>query len=362
MNGSLERPMPDSQPVGSVAMEQTAIDPLRIALAAMPKIELHRHLEGALRLSTLAEIASKYQLDVPARDVEGLRHYVQVLPDAPNTAEHFLSRFATLRNFYCAPEVIQRIAYEAVEDAAADNITYMELRFTPKALARRMGFPLDEVAKWVCDAVKSAQEKFSIKVKLIIAMNRHESLEEATQMAHSAIALHEQGVVGIDLCGQENGYPAAPFANIILEAAKAGLGITIHGGEWAEADNIRYAIERLGATRIGHGVRVFDDFSVVELAHERGVVFEVCPTSNIHSGVVSRMIYHPIRRMIAHDLKITINTDDPSVSNITLTDELYTAAKVLAFSEPAIKGLLRNAAQAAFLPDAERTALVTQFS
>jgi adenosine deaminase len=337
-------------------------DDLRAKLAALPKIELHRHLEGSLRLSTLAELAAQYQLDVPAYDLEGLRPHVQVMPGAPATIAYFLSKFKTLRQFYCAPDVIRRFVREAIEDAAADNIKYMELRFTPKALAKLKHFAFAEVIKWVCQAAQEAQEANDIIVRLIVSPNRHEGALEGQQAIEAAITLRSRGIVGVDLCGQENGYPANPFAGIFAEARQSGLHVTIHAGEWAGPHNVRYAIEHLGATRIGHGVRILEDHPTVRLAQEAGTYFEICPTSNIQSGVVRAIEQHPLPDMRYLNLNTTINTDDPAISNITLTDELYLSMKALGLGLEDIKQNILNAARSAFLPDAERAQLVAYFS
>lgn len=336
-------------------------DTLRARFEALPKIELHRHLEGSLRLSSLAEIAIDHDLDVPARTTEALRPYVQMMPDSPYTMEHFLSKFAVLRRFYCAPEVIQRIAREAVEDAAADNVRYMELRFTPKALSRLRGFAFSEVIGWVCDAVAEAQRAHDIRVRLIVAVNRHESLTEAEQQLQAAVDQRERGIVGVDLCGQEPGYPANPFAGMFREARRAGLHVTIHAGEWAGPSNIRYAIESLSAARIGHGVRIFEEPDVVALAREAGTVFEVCPTSNWQTGVVHRLGEHPLSSMESAGLRTTINTDDPAICDTTMSDEMAIAVGGLGLHIPYVRRAILTAAEAAFLPEAERAALVRSF-
>lgn len=334
---------------------------LRAAFESLPKIELHRHLEGSLRLSSLAEIAAAHHLDVPAHTTETLRPFVQMMPDSPYTMEHFLSKFAVLRRFYCAPEVIYRIAHEAVEDAAADQVRYMELRFTPKALSRLRGFAFSEVIGWVCDAVEDAQRGRDIQVKLIVSVNRHESLIEAEQQIQAAIDQRGRGIVAVDLCGQEPGFPANPFVGMFRDALKAGLGVTIHAGEWAGPSNIRYAVESLGAARIGHGVRIFEDPSVVDLARDAGIVFEVCPTSNWQTGVVPSLAQHALPEMELAGLRTTLNTDDPAICDTTMSGELAIAVDGLGLDLPYVRRAILTAAEAAFLPDAERAALVGWF-
>ncbi len=335
---------------------------LRQQIAALPKVELHRHLEGAIRLTTLVEIAKNYKIDLPSYTLEELRPHVQITSDSPTDAAHFLSKFNILRHFYCAPEVIERLAREVVEDAAADNIKYMELRFTPKALAKLMNFQFNDVIRWVCQGVQQAQETCPIKVRLIVSMNRHESVREAERILQSVVDLRDRGIVAIDLAGQESGYPANPFFQLFARARDAGLGITVHAGEWSGPKNVRDAIETIGARRIGHGVRIVEDSNVVKLARETGATFEVCPTSNVQSGAVFSFDYHPLRDMLHLGLKATINTDDPSISNITLTDELTMTITRLGLTLDDVKRAIINAARASFLPEQERATLVAEIT
>ncbi len=329
-------------------------------LAALPKIELHRHLEGSLRLTTLLEVAREFKLDLPTHDLDALRAYVQIT-DEGGDFRTFLSKFGYLRKFYQSREVIQRFAYEAVADAAADNVRYLELRFTPMALARVQNFPLEEVTDWVIEAVDEAQRAFPIKVKLIVSLNRHEDVSIGQRATRIAIENMSRGVVGLDLAGDEANYSAEPFARLFHQARDAGLGITIHAGEWAVCENVRYAVEKLGAARIGHGVRVVEDSEILKLARERRATFEVCVTSNVQSGVVQRFVDHPVRTMFDMGLQVTLNTDDPSVSDITLTDEINIVAASLGFEMADLKKMTLCAAEASFLPEDEKRKLVEEF-
>lgn len=323
---------------------------------SLPKVELHRHLEGSLRLMTMLDIARLHGVTVPA-SMFNLSGLVQVQDKDPLTFTNFLDKFKTLRLFYKSPEVINRVTQEAIEDAAKDNIRYLELRFTPVALSRAEGFPMNEVIDWVVASAKSAAEKYNVKVGLIASVNRHESQELAEQVAWLAADHIEDGMVGIDLAGNEAEFKSEPFYALFNEAKQAGLHVTIHAGEWGPAENIREAIEKLGAERIGHGVRVLEDESVVALAKERGIVFEVCVTSNYQSGVVKSLEAHPLPRMMEAGLSVTVNTDDPSVSRITLSHEYQRACEDLKMPLDALKQSILNAAQASFLKDEEKNAL-----
>lgn len=329
------------------------LNPFRI----MPKVELHRHLEGSLRLETMLDIARLHGISVPD-DVAGLSNLVQMQDDEGFSFRNFLAKFDTLRLFYRSPEAIHRITREAIEDAAKDNIRYLELRFTPVALSRAERFPLNEVMDWVIAAARQASADFGVAVRLIPSVNRHERPELAEQVAWLAAERLNQGVVGLDLAGNEAEFESKPFYAVFKEARQAGLHIAIHAGEWGPAENVQEALLQLGADRIAHGVRVLDDEAVTQLARTRGTPFEVCVTSNYQSGVVRQPGAHPLRPMLDAGLNVTINTDDPSISRITLSHEYYVACNDLGLSLDALKARIVAAAEAAFLPETERLEMV----
>ncbi len=326
---------------------------------AIPKVELHRHLEGSLRLDTMLEIAKKHGIVVP-EDVLRLSTLVQVQDEENFTFQNFLSKFNTLRQFYRSPDAIHRITREAIEDAAKDNVKYMELRFTPVALSRAERFPLHDVVDWVIASTKEAANEHNIVVKLIASVNRHESAELAEQVAWLAADHVDDGLVALDLAGNEAEFPSEPFYGIFKEAKQSGLHVTIHAGEWGPAKHIKEAIEELGAQRIGHGVRVLEDKNIAALAKERNTAFEVCITSNHQSGVVESLDTHPMVKMLENGINVTINTDDPSISRITLSHEYYTACEDLNMPQPILKERIVAAAQAGFLPEDEKQTLVSK--
>ncbi len=327
---------------------------------ALPKIELHRHLEGTLRLDTMLDIAHQHGITVPA-DVLSLSSLVQMQEEEGFSFQNFLAKFNTLRLFYRSPEAIHRITREAIEDAARDNVKYMELRFTPVALSRAERFPLHDVIDWVIAAARQAGQELGVTVKLIASVNRHESHELAEQVAWLAAERKELGLVGMDLAGNEAEFKSEPFYGVFKEVRQAGLHVTIHAGEWGPAANVREAIENLGAERIGHGVRVLEDGYVTQMAKERGTAFEVCVTSNFQSGVVPSLDSHPLARMLDQGLNVTVNTDDPSISRITLSHEYHVVCDDLGVPLDQLKQRILAAAQAAFLPEKEREALVARF-
>jgi adenosine deaminase len=323
---------------------------------ALPKVELHRHLEGSLRLITLLEVARAHGLDLLGTD--RLRPLVQIRAEDPYTSKNFLSKFETLRKFYRSPEVIGRITQEAIADAAADNVRYLELRFTPVALSKAESFPLAEVIDWVIQGAHRAEAETGVITRLIASVNRHESPDLAAQVVDLAVQRIEDGIVGLDLAGNEVDFPSSPFVEVFAQARQAGLHTTVHAGEWGGAGNVAAAITQLGAERIGHGVRVMEDPAVVALARERGTTFEVCVTSNYQSGVVPALDGHPLKEMREAGLAVTINTDDPSISQITLSGEYFLICEHLGLSFTDLRGYILASARAAFLPEAEREGLI----
>lgn len=327
---------------------------------SLPKVELHRHLEGSLRLETMVEIARQHGMRI--QDTEQLRSLVQVNAGEPYNFKNFLSKFETLRTFYQSPEIIGRFAQEVVADAAADNVRYLELRFTPIALSAAQSFPLADVIDWVIENVEISSQRNQIRTRLIVSLNRHESVQVAEKIVALAIDRKDRGIVALDLAGNEAQFPALPFAGVMREAKQAGLHITIHAGEWGGARNVGDAILSLFAERIGHGVRVLEDPEIVGLARERGIPFCVCMTSNVQSGISASLDKHPVRAMLANGLNVTLNTDDPSISQICLSDEYRKFCEDLGIPLSTLRERVLSAARAAFLPDSERGMLVEQLT
>jgi len=310
-----------------------------------------------LRVKSLVEIAAQQGFFFPGQDLSAL---VQIQAREPLTFVNFLSKFQTLRQFYRSQEIIERLTREVIEDAARDGILHLELRFTPSALATVQGFTIVQVMDWVsCSAVDAAQ-KAGISVKLIASVNRNEPVALAEDVARLAAERLDQGIVGLDLAGNEAQFPALPFAGLFREAEQSGLHVTIHAGEWGGAENVREAIEELHAERVGHGVRVMESPSMVRAASERNIAFEVCLTSNIQSGVFPSLESHPLPRMLESGLCVTLATDDPSISGITLSEEYILAQEKLGIDRLLLERCILDGARAAFLPINEKELLQNQ--
>jgi adenosine deaminase len=326
--------------------------------ARLPKVDLHRHLEGSIRLSTLLDLAKTHAIQLPAGTP--LETLVQVQPGDPRTPHNFLSKFVALRPFYRSLEVIERIASEAVEDAAADGVKHLELRFTPTTLARTGNFPLEAVIDRIISSARGAAARCGTQLCLIASVNRHDSPALGEQVVHLSLERRAAGIAALDLAGDEVNFAARPFFAALKTAAAGGLAVTVHAGEWGGPENVREALQELNASRIGHGVRVLEDPQVVSLAQELGTVFEVCITSNYQTGVVRAINQHPIRQMIASGLNVTINSDDPGISHICLSDEYRLACNRLGLALIQLYECILAAARASFLAEDIRHRLVNE--
>ena len=334
---------------------------LRRIIYNLPKIDLHRHLEGSLRLSTLSDIAHQHGVDLHSLSPEELRPFVQVVEEDTPDFLGYLAKFKLLRRFYSSREAVMRIAYEVVADAAADNIHYLELRFNPVAQAVHQGFSLEDVADWVTLATRQAQNDHHIQVRLIVQIGRHEP-QYAYQLAQIAADRQHQGIVAVDLAGDELNYPISPhFVEVFDWARQQGLHITAHAAEAGVPTNARAAVEKLNAERIGHGVRAREDLTVMDLLRERQVTLEMCPTSNLQTGIIPRLNSHPLFSFYQLGIPVTINTDNPSISNTTLTDEFQVATRGANVPFRILPEMILNAAKAAFLPEAEKVRLVSWY-
>lgn len=328
--------------------------PPSASLQSLPKVDLHRHLEGSLRLPTVAELAAAGAIPLPSNEDE-LRRLIQVGPGDPHEREFFLSRFASIREVFRSEEIVDRVASEAVLDAAADNVRYLELHLTPAALSARNSASYADVIRWVLRAVRRTATSEN-QVNLVVSINRHEPVSVAEAVVEAAVDHRESGVVALDLAGDEGEYSAEPFREVFREAGEAGLHLSVHAGEWSGPQSVREAIESLGAERVSHGVRIMEDRDVVRLARDRGVPFAVCLTSNVQTGVVADPLAHPLLPMIQAGLHVTLNTDDPGLSGISLSTE-YARALELGLTEGSLRGLIMAGLEASFLPERAKKAL-----
>jgi adenosine deaminase len=328
-------------------------------LRSLPKVELHRHLEGAMRLSTLLELGRNRGLQLPLDDEDALAPHVTWQTGQPRELPYFLSKFRA--DWYAGAADVERVAAEAVADAAAEGIVYLELRFSPEHFSRHSGLDRDGAMRAVVAGAQAAAGAAGIEVRFLITFTRERFDEPAwRQTIDLAAAMAERGVVGVDLAGDEFAHPNERFAAIMGRARDTGvLGVTIHSGEGTSAASVASAVERLGCDRIGHGISAAAEPRVMALLVERSVTLEVCPTSNYQTGCIDDLADHPLPRLVEAGVAVSLNTDDPSIHGVDLVDE-YALAGSLGFGPQRLLALEHNAARAAFIPAAERERLAAR--
>jgi adenosine deaminase len=322
---------------------------------------LHRHFEGSLRLASMLDIISRYDLDLPASHDE-LRPLVQMVASDRPSVEALFAKFKIIRQFFRNAEIIHRLVTEAIEDAALDAVELLELRFTPAALRESSGLSLGEVMDVVIAAGRSAAACHDLNLGLIVSVNRHETLELAEKVIMLAADRIDQGILGVDLAGDEQSHTGDRFVPLFTEGKQAGLKITIHAGEWGGPERVAHAVESMQADRIGHGVRCMEDPAVVQLARSAAVGFEVSPTSNLQTGVFLTSKEHPIAAMIEVGLRVAIGTDDPSIFGTTLSTEHLFATEQLGLSLETLKGLTLQALQLSFIDEKDKRGLEQRIS
>ncbi len=330
-------------------------DPItRELLARLPKAEIHVHLDGSLRAETMLELAPLVHAPLPAWDPESLRR--AMLVDDASSLEDFLHRFDITIALLQRPEAIERVAYEMVEDAARDNIRYLEVRYCPR-LSTKGGLTLDEVIVAERRGLLRGERDFGVKTAIINCSLRHYDPAVSTELAKHSVRMKDHGVVAFDLAGGEAGRPPGVHGVAFDIAQAGGLGITVHAGEAAGPESIREAIERCHAMRIGHGTRLHEDPTLEALVRERGIPLEVNLTSNLETRAVRTAADHPVRRYVDFGIRATLSTDSWLMCGVSLTDEYWLAHQALGFTRGEIDRMILAGFEAAFLPEAEKRGL-----
>ena len=320
-------------------------------IKGLPKVELHRHLEGALRIGTMLELGRKYNLNLPLGDISSLLKLVAYNDGEPRTLAHFLTKFHS--EWYRSYQDIERVAGEAVTDAAGEGIVHLELRFSPEHFTRTSKLDLQGVMQAVCESARAAAADAAIGVVFIITFTRERyDFSAWKKIVDLAAEMSEFGVAGVDLAGDEFHHPNDEFEKIFHRVLDTGvLGATIHAGEGTTARQVASAVEVLGARRIGHGLKAAEDPAVVQLLAGKGVALEMCPISNYQTGCVNDLQQHPLPQLDRSEVAVTINADDPSIHRSTINDDYDVAVTRWAYTLEDLLRLELNAVQAAFLPD-----------
>lgn len=322
----------------------------------MPKAELHIHLEGSISPQTLLDLAIKNKISLPADDLAGVERMFQY-----KDFLGFLEVYRACARCLLHGEDFERVAYEMARDLAVQNVRYAEVMLSPaQHMQRNMDF--DEILGGVAAGFERAKRETGIVCHPAFDFGRQFSLDQALRAVELAQAGMQYGVVAFSIGGDEANYPPEPFVEVFAVAKAVGLHVMAHAGEVAGANSVRGAVEMLGVDRIGHGFRVLEDPEFTSLlARRRDITFDVCPTSNIRTGVVSKIQQHPLREMFDAGLPITLNSDDPTLFDTTVTQEFMLAAEQFRFNADEICTIAQQSIKGSFMSPEARKTLLSEF-
>ena len=340
----------------------------RSALRALPKAELHRHLDGSIRLETVADIAARHDLDLGTATEKELAAKARVTKPMKDL-QTVLDSFATIRRVLCSYEAIERIAFENVEDAYRDGIHLIELRFAPPFISGGKRLGNDEIIEAVLDGITRGMNSYPIQVGLIGILVRTMDLEINRQATADLIRYSGSGhrsadrICGFDLADAEDRSNPEDFLPMIQQARKAGLGITIHSGENTTAAAVERTLDLFAPGRIGHGIKSWGDEKLLGRLRDQEVMLEVCPTSNWLTSSVSSLAAHPLPHLYRSGIAVSINSDDPNLFGIDLVHEYEVCAKLYGFTERDFRRINRKTVEHSFLPqDIRGEVLKRQFA
>lgn len=325
------------------------------SLRTLPKAELHRHLDGSVRLDTIVELARCHALALGISSEQELREKARVLTPRAGL-EAVIAGFRITQQVLCCYEAIRRVARENVEDCRRDGVVLAELRFAPSFIAEGKSLANDEVIQAVLDGTAEGAERCGIEVGLIGILPRT-SPPEVNRQAAADLLRWARGphpgawrLCGFDLADSESARPPEQFAPLVERARAAGLGITIHSGEDTSAAHVRRTLELFRPARIGHGIRSWGDPEALRRLQESGIMLEVCPTSNWLTRSVPSLEEHPLPSLRKAGVRVCVNSDDPNLMGIDLVHEYALCARLYGFGPEDFLALSRDAVQASFLP------------
>ena len=348
-------------------MNATEIGPPTVdRIRRAPKVVLHDHLDGGLRASTVVELAAEtgYR-DLPTTDPERLAAWMRRGANRKDL-RLYLETFAHTVGVMQTPESIARVARECAEDLAADGVVYAEVRFGPELHCER-GLTLDDAIEAVLEGFSQGSDGTPLTIRAICSALRH--LDRSAEVAQAAVRWRDRGVVAFDIAGPEDGFPPDDHLEAFQYCRRENFHITIHAGEAYGPRSIWKALQFCGAERLGHGIRIVEDIAtgaggdraLGRLAHyirDRRIPLEVCPTSNVNTGVFASVADHPIDALVQLRFRVTVNTDNRLMSNVSMTSEMAALADTFGYDWARLRWLTVNAMKSSFLPFRERLQII----
>jgi adenosine deaminase len=325
---------------------------LETFIARMPKVELHLHLEGSIKPLTLLELAKRNHVNLPVQTVAGVEqlfHYDNFL--------EFLAVYMGFARAIVRGEDFERLAYELGMSLAAQQTLYAEVMISPMQYLLR-GIDLHEVVAGAAAGFAQVEKETGLVIRLAFDYGRQYGPDQAWQVLEIAQKLMPYGLVAWSIGGDEIGYPPEPYAEVFAAARAAGLSLMAHAGEAVGPASVWGAVDVLQAKRVGHGIRSVDDPALLEHLCKLGITLDVCPSSNLCTGVVNSWAQHPLRQLYMHGVQVTINTDDPTFFQTTLTEEYRRVVNHFGFGVDDLCHLVCNGVRAAFLSPADKISLL----
>jgi adenosine deaminase len=321
----------------------------------MPKVDLHTHLEGSIRPSTLLELARRNGVTLPAADEAGLQEFYR-FRDFP----HFVRVYVAVTSCLRTVDDYRLIAYEFGCDCARQNIRYAEVTFSIEMNTRLAGLPWQDILDGLNAGREQARAEWGVDWRWVFDIVR-DLPETQLTVLEIALAARERGVAALGLGGSESGFPPALFVEAFERARQAGLPRVPHAGEIEGPASVQGAIDLLHADRIGHGVRSIEDPALVEILRQRQIPLEICPTSNIRLGVYADYAAHPLRRLWEAGVLVTVNSDDPPMFGADLNHEYAVLVDHFGFTADELEQTSLNGLHASLLPASEKTRLEAEF-
>jgi adenosine deaminase len=314
----------------------------------LPKTDLHVHLDGSLRLETILELAKERRIELPSTNPDELRKAMNLGQNCGSLVEYLKAFDVTLRVLQ-TEDALFRVAYELAEDAARENVRYMEVRYAPM-LHTREGLRLTSVVEAVLGGLRAAQDDLGIESNVILCGIRNVSPESSLEMAELAVAYKGRGVVGFDLAGAEYDHPAKHHRRAFQLVRDNNINVTIHAGEAYGPESIAQAIHVCGAHRIGHGCRLREDGDLLHYVNDHRIPLECCPSSNVQTGAVATLASHPLKFYLNLGLRVTVNTDNRLVTDTTVSKELWICHAEMGMTLADIKSMVVAGFKSSFLP------------
>src|SRR3954464_266423 len=323
---------------------------------ALPKTDLHCHLDGSLRLKTMLELAEEQKVKLPADTEDGLAKAMKI-GQRHGSLEEYLKGFEITLSVLQTDAALYRTAYELALDAAAENVRVLEVRYSP-VLHLSKGLKPTVVVEAVLEGLRKAEREAGIKAGVLVCGIRNMSPEISLRLAELSVAYKGRGVLGFDLAGAEHGNPAKDHQEAFQLILNNNVNCTVHAGEAYGPPSIAQALHYCGAHRIGHGVRLREDGDLLNYVNDHRIPIESCPSSNVQTGAVADMATHPFKFYLDFGIRVTINTDNRLITDTTVTKELMVVAKQFGLTAGDIRNVLVGGFKSSFLTFHDRAQLV----